>query len=78
MTHFKLPDQEILLAINTDRWNTKEAWVTIDNSLHNTGDRLQCLYSTDKKQIHQKVTVDARNGKSVLLSVPPAGFVIFE
>jgi glycosidase len=71
-------DQEILLAINTDRWNTKEAWVTIDNSLHNTGDRLQCLYSTDKKQINQKVTVEARNGKSVLLSVPPAGFVIFE
>jgi len=71
-------NQEMLLAINTDYFMPKTAWVTIDNSLHNTGNKLKCIYSTDKGQIDQDVTVEARNGKSVLITVPPAGFVIFE
>ena len=71
-------NQEVLLAINTDYFQPKKAWITIDNSLHNEGDKLKCIYSTDRGQVDQEATVEARNGKSVLITVPPAGFVIFE
>jgi len=33
-------NKEILLAINTDYFLPKTAWVTIDNGLHEAGDRL--------------------------------------
>jgi hypothetical protein len=56
----------------------KTAWVTIDNELHQSGDGLKCLYSTDAAQAGQMVTVEARNGKAVLVTVPAAGLVIFE
>ena len=69
--------KEMLLAINTDYDQPKTAWVTIDNDLHCAGDGLTCLYSTDAAQIGQSVTVEARNGKAVLIAVPAAGFVIF-
>jgi len=40
---------------------------------------MSCLYSTDPAQIGQTLPVHTRSGyRSVLLSVPPAGFVIFE
>jgi hypothetical protein len=70
--------KEVLLAINTDYDQSKTAWVTVDNELHQAGDVLQCLYSTDAAQVGQSVTVEARNGKAVLITVPAAGFVIFE
>ena len=69
--------KEMLLAINTDYDQPKTAWVTIDNDLHQGGDVLQCIYSKDAAQIGQSVTVDARNGKAVLITVPAAGLVIF-
>jgi hypothetical protein len=71
-------DQEMLLAINTDYDQPRTAWVTIDNSLHQVGDVLKCIYSTDVSQIGRSVMVEARNGKAVLITVPAAGFVIFE
>ncbi|MGI0493002.1 alpha-amylase family glycosyl hydrolase [Alkalinema pantanalense CENA528] len=70
--------KEMVLAINTDYDQPKTAWVTIDNELHQTGDGLKCLYSTDVAQIGRSVTVEARNGKAVLITVPAAGFVMFE
>jgi glycosidase len=70
-------DQEMLLAINTDYDHPTTAWVTIDNGLHQTGDQLRCLYSTDATQVGQRLTVEARNGKAVSVTVPAAGFVIF-
>ncbi|MBW1965405.1 MAG: alpha-amylase, partial [Deltaproteobacteria bacterium] len=70
--------KEILLAINTDYFQMKTAWVTIDNSLHEAGDKLKCIYSTDAEQINTEVVVEERNGKSVLLTVPAAGFVVLE
>ncbi len=70
--------KEELLAINTDYDQPKTAWVTIDDELHQAGDGLKCIYSTDVAQVGQSVTVEARNGKAVLLTVPAAGFVIFE
>jgi glycosidase len=71
-------NKEILLAINTDYFNLKTAWVTIDNSLHKAGDKLKCIYSTDKDQVSTEVVVEEKNGKSILLTVPAAGFVALE
>jgi glycosidase len=71
-------EKEILLAINTDYYQPRTAWVTIDDRLHRVGEKLQCIYSTDPQQIDQLVTIEGRNGKAVLLTVSPAGFVIFE
>jgi glycosidase len=73
-----LDDQEAVLAINTDMDNPRSAWVTIDASLHKPDDRLRCIYSTDSAQIGQALPVEPRNGRAVRLTVPPAGFVIFE
>jgi len=70
-------DQEILLAVNTDADQPSTAWVTIDNGLHATGGHLTCLHSTNAAQIGSTVTVEARNGKAVQLTVPAAGFVAF-
>ena len=73
-------DREILLSINTDYSSSRTAWVRIENDLHREGESLTCLYSTDPAQIGQKVTIkQAREKiKAVVLSVPPAGFVIYE
>jgi glycosidase len=71
-------DVEMLVAINTDPAGPRTAWVTIDAALHRVGDSLRCLYSTDPSQIGQTVGIAGRNGLSVLLTLPPAGFVIFE
>lgn len=73
-----LSTKEILLAINTDYDQPKTAWVTVDHVLNNVGDSLECIYSTDSTQIGIKTKVEARNGKSVLLTLPASGFVIYE
>ncbi len=72
-----LDDKEVLLAINTDTDMPRQAWVTIDASLHQSNDKLTCEYSTDPTQIGTEVTIEARNGLAVFLTVPPAGFVIY-
>jgi glycosidase len=71
-------NHEILLAINTDAESARTAWVTIDNSLHRAGERLTCIYSTDAAMLGATIAVEARNGKAVHLTVPPAGFVVYE
>jgi glycosidase len=70
--------REVLLAINTDRFNQGAAWVTIDNGLHATHDKLKCIYSTEASEIGQQIQIEPRNGKAIRLSVPPAGFVIYQ
>ncbi len=72
-----LSSQEILLAINTDYDQPRTAWVTLDQALHQEGDQLTCIYSTDAQQLHQSIRVEAKNGKAVLLTVPAAGLVIY-
>ncbi len=54
------------------------AWVPIDETLHQDGELLTCIYSTDSKQVGLDTKVEPRNGKAVLLTVPAAGFVIYE
>ena len=73
-----LSDKEMLLAINTDYNQPRTAWVTIDDSLHKEGELLTCIYSTDKEQLGKHILVEAKNGKAVEITVPAAGFVIYE
>jgi len=70
--------QETVAAINTDLDRPSTAWVTIDAGLHAPGDTLTCIYSTDQGQIGQSASVVAANGLAVHITLPPAGFVLFE
>lgn len=69
---------EIVVALNTDYDHPQTAWVIIDNSLHTTGARFQCIYSTDKTQINSMVEVEDRKVKCISMTVPAAGFIIYE
>jgi glycosidase len=71
-------DSEIVLAVNTDPQEAVTAWVTVDDGLHEAGDSLRCVYSTDAAQVGQDVAVEARNGKAVRLTLPAADFAAFE
>ena len=79
-------DPEIVVAINTDRANPQIAWVTIDTDTHAVGDTLACIYAFDPIAASQgKVSpqpaglkVEARNGRAVQITLPPAGLAIFE
>ena len=68
----------MLLAINTNYSQASTAWVTIDDTLHQGGELLTCIYSTESNQVGLDTKVELRNGKAVLLTVPAAGFVIYE
>lgn len=69
--------EEVVLAINTDYNQPRSAWVTIDANLSPTGNFLTCIYSTDASAIGKRTSIEDKNGKSIFLKVPPAGFVIY-
>ena len=71
-------DHEVLVAINTNPAAPEAAWVTIDASLHRPGDELRCVFSTDTAEEGTVAAVEGRNGCAVRISVPPAGFVVYE
>ncbi len=72
-------DLEMLLAINTDPDQPRSAWVQVASDLHQPGDTLTCLYSSDPQQIGQALTIQRIDeNNAVQFSVPAAGFVIFE
>ncbi len=72
--------QEMLLALNTDVNHPQEAWVIVDNELHQPGDYFNCVYSTNPAQLGQALEIKqvTPHLKAVQLTVPAAGFVIFE
>jgi glycosidase len=70
-------NQEILLAINTDAYSARAAWVTIDATLHAGPGMLTCLYSTDVARIGDATTIESRNGRAVHIEVPAGGFVMY-
>ena len=69
-----LDDEEFVLAINTDTNNALEVWVTVDNTLHEAGDRFTCLYPA----LLPEAVVENRNGKAILIKVARAGFVVYK
>ncbi len=73
-------DRELLLAINTDAAQPRTAWAIVDSDLNQVGRQLTCVYSSDPAQIGGQIAVEARptGGKSVRITVPAAGFVIYE
>ncbi len=72
-------NQNLLLAINTDPDQPTTTWVDLDPSTLPIGGQLTCLYSSDGSQIGQAISVQSLGtGQIVQLTVPPAGFVVFE
>jgi glycosidase len=72
-------DQHILAAINTDPDHPRTAWVSLDPASAPEGRRLTCLYSTDPAQIGQEMEARTAGERRVVqLSVPAAGFVVYE
>lgn len=74
-----LDDTEILLALNTDTARPLQVSVTIDAELHQQGQSMRCLYSTDPTEIGSAIViVTAPDGRHVVdLPVPAAGFAIY-
>lgn len=70
-------DQEYLCVVNTDASQELSLWITVDHSLNPPGRMFSCLFSSQETQEGGTVTVAGRNGSSVLLTVPPAGFVVY-
>ncbi|MDD4347676.1 MAG: alpha-amylase family glycosyl hydrolase [Opitutales bacterium] len=70
-------DEEYLCAINTDPAHSIEVWVTVDRSLHPEGTSMGCVFADDGLRVGSSVRVESRNGSSVRIMVPPAGFLIF-
>lgn len=73
-----LSGKEMVLAINTDPDNSHTTWVTIDSSLHKPGTLFTCLYSTAPAQKGATTAAEPRNGLAISVTVPAAGFVIYE
>lgn len=73
-----LDKDEMVLAINTNYEQSLTVWVNIDYNLHKVGDSFKCIYSTDRLQINSIVQVEDRQRKCISLTVPGAGFVIYE
>ncbi|MBP1694635.1 MAG: hypothetical protein H6Q37_2518, partial [Chloroflexi bacterium] len=72
-------DQVLLCAINTDPDQTRSAWVDVPSNENGPGDRLRCIYSTQREQEGREIQVQQVGGRlAVMIEVPAAGFVIFE
>jgi glycosidase len=72
-------DQNLLCAINTDPDQPRTAWSDLPPDTNPSGKTLQCLYATTPGQIGQNLTVRATGDRRVIqLTVPPAGFVVYE
>ncbi len=64
------------MAINTDTNNDLQVWVTVDNTLHKTGDKFTCLYPS--VPLLPEAVVENRNGKAMPVKVAKAGFVVYK
>ncbi len=72
-------DQNLLLAINTDPDQPATTWIDLDPATLPANGQLTCLYATDAAQIGQTLTAQTLGEhQAVQLTVPAAGFVVFE
>lgn len=73
-------DEEVLVALNTDRERDTTAWVTLDKELHSMAgapSHLTCLYSSNAFDQGQHIVIEDRNGKAARITLGAAGFAIF-
>ncbi|MQM32857.1 MAG: alpha-amylase [Candidatus Accumulibacter phosphatis] len=71
--------EEVLCAINTDSVQARTVWSVIDHDLHRPGEHFRCAYSTDAAEVGTQLPVEDRGPtRAVRLTVPAAGFVIYE
>ena len=70
--------QELLCAINTDPDSALTVWATVDSRIYQASgqSKLAYIFSTDPAQPGQTLTVAARNGSAVQITLPPAGVVV--
>lgn len=68
---------ECLCAINTDTDRAITVYAVVDSTIHPPGSTMQCLLSTAEDFQPHVVTVEARQGSAVRITVPPAGFVVY-
>ncbi len=72
-------DENLLLAINTDPDQARTAWVDLDANANPAGKRLTCIFATTPDQIgHEGTVQESGDRRLVNLTVPAAGFVIYE
>jgi glycosidase len=72
-------DQDLLLAINTDADQPRTAWVDLETNTYPAGRVLKCLYASDPTHTGQQLVVEnAGDRRAIRLTVPPAGFVLYE
>jgi len=70
-----LNDEEVVCAINTDTVAPRTAWVTVDAQIHRATTEFDYLFVSDGTA-PALAPVESRNGRAVLVTVPPAGCVI--
>jgi len=71
-------DRECLCAISTDPNQRLSVWVTVDHQIHQDGLPMKCLYSSDPMQKGTEVAIEAVNGSAVRITVPAAGYVVYQ
>jgi hypothetical protein len=67
--------QEVLCAINLAGQDHAQVYVTVDHALHPINSAMQCLYASELSPA--ELNVEVRNGKSIRLTIPPHGLVIY-
>lgn len=72
-----LNSTELICAINNSTTQTLTTWVTIEDDLHAVGEQFACIFSDNAAGVHCSA-VEARNGKAVQITLPPASFAVFE
>lgn len=70
-----LNDEEVVCAINTDTVAPRTAWVTVDAQIHRATTEFDYFFVSDGTA-PALAPVESRNGRAVLVTVPPAGCVI--
>ncbi len=70
-----LNDEEVVCAVNTDVDAERTAWVTVDAQINTGTTTFDYLFTSDESA-RPAAPVESRNGRAVLVTVPPAGFVV--
>ena len=65
-----------MCAINTDTAATRSAWVTIDAGLNDGTGAYVYRHHSDPAVVRSCTRVEARNGRAISVSLPPAGFAV--